>query len=506
MEMENNGVEGIDENRNTNIETNEEFYFKTLYCLDTNIILNNHYTPWILSDNGQNLIILTETVLQELDKFKNGHEDINYQSRKFSRMMDSFDIIKIYKNGILTKKVNEETGNSLYVFIMKMNSSNNIPDYQIIETTIFTLRSYPFAKEYIDYGPENYNDSGVIKREIFYEKLIFVSNDINFRTKVFLEGSYAEPFYEEKESLSDLNLTGTFEIDGQLLNKEYLNADELVQAGIPINDDKFKKLSWFKVIDITGKPTYFIREKETIWRKWKDQNLNLFGIKPRNIEQKILWEHLRNSYNDIFVVEANAGSGKNISALACSLDMIKRGEFEGITYIRKTIISGDKQDEIGFLPGDIEEKIAGYVQPMRDAIEVIIRNKNKKKKKWSKEELEEAVLNFENEYNISYEYEGHLRGRTLKNQLIILDENQNETLSSLVTILSRIDSSCRVFVLGNLIQIDNPYLNKHNNALSFLLSQCGTFEEDIQVQGMQLTKVERGPIPEWIERVVGGGK
>ena len=457
-----------------NQKTTDKLYFNKVYCVDTNIILNNYISPFIIGEDGSNLIVLTETILQELDNFKVGADNINYQARKFNKILDEAEIIEIFDYGMLIKKKND------YILILKKIERETAEknDDKIIQTMIINI-------------DEN------IPNNFEFDDFKFISNDINFRTKVYLKGYQAEPYYEDYNE--EIEFFKEFTIKDQLLNKEYFRIDELQNQGVDLKlDDKYSSI---KIIDVTGKPTYLIRDREAIWKKWVDKNRNIFGIKPLNIEQKILWEHLLNPYNDIFIVEANAGSGKNISALACALDLVKKGHFEGITYIRKTIISGDKQDEVGHLPGELSEKMAGYVQPMRDAIETLIRLKNKKKKKWNSEEMNEAVQRFEEEYNISYEYEGHLRGRTIKNQIVILDEFQNETISSMVTILSRMDSSSKVFVLGNVIQIDNPYLNKYNNALSFLMNHCGTFEENIQVQGMHLTKVERGPIPEWIERI-----
>jgi PhoH-like ATPase len=178
----------------------------------------------------------------------------------------------------------------------------------------------------------------------------------------------------------------------------------------------------------------------------------------------------------------------------------EQGKIDKIIYIRKTIISGDVQDELGFLPGELDEKIAGYIFPLKDNIEIIVKAKNKKKKHWSNEEIAEEVKKIEESFNIEYLYAGHLRGRTLSERSIIIwDEAQNDTKTGLKTLLSRIPETSRVFILGSLNQIDNPYLNEHNNALTYMLNSCGTFD-GVQIQGCSLNRVYRGRIVDWVEK------
>jgi len=451
--------------------------FKKIYAIDTNIILQNHLSPFKLSDNGENLIVLTETVLQELDKFKIGQEDINYQAREFNRKLSQTEVLEKNNHGIIIYNKEFNT----YIMILKSNFNKDEIENND-DKIISTLEN---NKEFL----KNYS-----------EKLITVSNDILFRTKALLKGFETEPYFEDHNEIN-LSFFEEYIIEDIFPDKENYNIGELEKYNIKPELNK----SFIKIIDSTGKPYLLKRfDKNNFEKVNLKKNINFFGVAPRNLEQRMALE-LLTSDNDITVIEAIAGTGKTLLALAAALEIIKTGNFgknaslNSITYIRKTIISGDKMDELGFLPGNLQEKLLGYIFPLKDNIEFIIKNKNKKKKKWTKDELEEAIENFENEFNIEYEYLGHLRGRNLSG-IIILDEAQNYTIADITTILSRITEGSKVFILGSIKQIDNPYLNQYNNALTFLMNQCGTFD-NVKIQGLRMSKVERGKIVEWIEKI-----
>ena len=450
--------------------------FKKAYAIDTNVILQNSQSPFLLSDNGENLIIITETVLQELDKFKVGTEDINYQARDFNRSLADAEIVTKLRNSVLIKK----TKNNIESYILLLNNLDNesqINDDKIINTIINAL--------------ERINEIFNIKKE----NIIFISNDILFRTKVILKGMDAQPFFKEQFN-NNIEFIKEYYIDELMLNKEFFQENELEKLGIK---NIPKHITFLKIIENeTGKLYILIRELNGFRKIDLKASINYFGIKPRNLEQRLLMEMLTGDI-DIGVVDSVAGTGKTLIALVSALELFKKGKIDSITYIRKTIISGDKQDELGFLPGNLQEKLIGYLFPLKDNIEMIIKLKNKKKKRWTQDEIDEAIKNFENQFNIKYEYLGHLRGRNLSG-LIILDEAQNYTINDIVTILSRITEGSKVFILGSTKQIDNPYLNKYNNALTFLLNQCG-LDDNVKVRGMKLEKVERGKIVDWIEKI-----
>ena len=435
------------------------------YVLDTNIILSDVSILERIGEN--NLVIITETVLEEIDKFKNGNEDKNYQAREFARMLTEAEIIEKTGSYLLVE------ADGVKILLLENRSQDTVNDNKIIETVKV------FASEL----------------DKFVNKIIFISNDINFRTKCLLKGFETQPLYVYKDK-EEINFTQTFEnLNAVLPNKEYFKISEL--------SDWITEISPYatlvKIIDNTRREFLFYREDETTLRKIGDKYPSTFGIKPKNLDQKIFFDAIENPTTDIIAVDAKAGSGKTLIALIAALDLVKKGLYDKITYIRRTIISGDNHDELGFLPGTLKKKLHGYLYPLRDNIEVLIKNKNKKKKKWSKDEIAVAIDNFENQFNINYEYEGHLRGRTIDG-IIIIDEAQNDSIAGMKTMLSRVREGSKVIIIGSTRQIDHPYLNKYNNALTFMLKHCNVYNP-VRIQGWKMDKIERGKIVEWVENI-----
>lgn len=196
-------------------------------------------------------------------------------------------------------------------------------------------------------------------------------------------------------------------------------------------------------------------------------------------------------------------SGKNVIATsaACALRDVKNSKYEKIVYIRKTITSVDhKNEELGFLPGSIEDKMSAYLKPLYNTVETLIKRKYKSFKAKTKEETEEKVKEFITDYNIQYEYEGFLRGSTISNAVVILDEFANDSMESLRLVLTRIGENCKVYILGDINQIDNPYTNKWNNALSFMLNQATkSNDEGVEVVAMNLTETVRSKIAKFAD-------
>ena len=204
--------------------------------------------------------------------------------------------------------------------------------------------------------------------------------------------------------------------------------------------------------------------------------------------------------NDIVISNSPAGSGKTCLALSAAMKLLDdyKGKYDKIVYIRKTVISDS--EELGFLPGTLDDKMAGYLGPLYSNLEYIANSKYKTSKaKLTKEEVDDKIKELITKYGIISMYEGHLRGTNIRNAVLIWDEIQNDSVSSAKTILTRLDDSSRVFAIGSTKQIDNKYVNKHNCALTFLLSKINQDNGGVKVAGMELTQIERSKIAEWAD-------
>ncbi len=183
----------------------------------------------------------------------------------------------------------------------------------------------------------------------------------------------------------------------------------------------------------------------------------------------------------------------------------ERDKYKKIYYIRRTVIAGSKEDELGFLPGTLEEKMQGYNQPMEDSLKKVAQLK---KRGATKEVIEDTMLDLKEKYDIEYLYAGHLRGSTLEDgSILICDEVQNWDITSIRTIFSRMGKDSHIIAMGSNNQIDSQYLTKNTNALTFLMDKCGQENaSDVGVKGIRLTNVMRSKISEWADNELYANK
>jgi PhoH-like ATPase len=460
--------------------------FDKVYFIDTNIILDNHQNVITLAQGGNNLIVIPETVMNELDSKKSGFDTINFEARAFNRMLSEADADQgIDEIGNYAKRVYIQLGD-VYIHLVSLNKYETDK-----ETTSGSI----------------YNDRLIIETakrlETEYPDVILLSNDIAFRSSALLNHLKCQPFLKNDiagYSLSfDANITCDVDIEETCLLDEEM---KLLYKNCTGNDLERHVCSMMISNDTSGRKYFFVKAS-TIWQTIDEKELMKQDAKPRNVEQKVLSTLMMDESQDIIVIEGPAGTGKNYITLSGATYLYKKykAKYHKIIYIRKTIISGDKSDELGFLPGDLMDKMAGYLAPMENTIENIVTSKSSKK--LTKDEIAEAMEKFKKDYNIEYGYVGHLRGSTFsKGSIVILDEAQNFTAADIRTIISRVGEDSRVIVAGSLRQIDNPYLNKHNNGLAFMMSKCGENNpSDVRIAGVNLRNVIRSKIAEWADEV-----
>jgi PhoH-like ATPase len=200
--------------------------------------------------------------------------------------------------------------------------------------------------------------------------------------------------------------------------------------------------------------------------------------------------------NDITILIGKAGSGKNLIATSSAMRLIDSKNYKKIYYIRRTIISGDIEDEIGFLPGSLEEKMGGYNYPMENTL---VKLAKLKKRDATKEEINEIVDMYKKKYDIEYLYAGHLRGSTLEDDsIIIIDEAQNTNINFIKTMISRVGQHSIVLILGSNNQIDSKYVNKHTNGMTQLVKKSLN-NTDISIKTVELKNVIRSKHADWVD-------
>ncbi|WP_198304343.1 PhoH family protein [Arcobacter vandammei] len=462
--------------------------FEKYYLLDTNILLEDATNIFRLSDDGKNLIILTETVLDEIDSKKSGYDEINFQAREFARILENSNIIS-----------SETYQDKKIIRINLINNKNTFID-------IISKDEYKISSKNISLNILNDRKILELASEIedYYEnKINFISMDIMARTRALSLDIKTDALHGKDSIDFDFNFIKNIEINFEDL--ELLDNQEIIKFDKEHKENEFSYCLKVKHSDqvilasIQNKKIKLLDEEEI-----RNQI-----ITPLNKEQLFFSNALINHFYNVLIVEAKAGSGKTLLALSGALKLVKQKYFQKIIYIRNSIESLDKGEDVGYLPG-LEEKFRIYNHPLMDSLDYIVRSEHKRKRSKRVEvpytPLEDSEVNARVEqlistYGIETMWVGEMRGRTLSNSFIIIDEAQNMSNKTMQMVLSRIDDSCKVVILGSNKQIDNFYVNKYTNALTTLLKSTKNENKYVNIFAIKLEKVLRGPITEWAETI-----
>ena len=407
---------------------------KKTFILDTNVILHDYSSLLQFEDND---VVIPITVLEELDNFKKGSEEINYHAREFMRELDKLAGDKLFNGGLELgdgKGVLKIELGKPYSDEMKASFSEDKPDHRILSVADFYQKNYP--------------DKNVV----------LVSKDINLRMKAKSLGIRAEDYKTDAvrniEALQqEVNLYEN--VDDKLISGMYQENEGLALSEFNL-DPKPGINSFFILKGSTSSAlAKFDHIQETIIKVSKKTS---YGIKPRNAEQTFAMEALLDERIKLISLTGKAGTGKTLLALASALQ--QRRDFEQIMLARPIVALADK--DIGFLPGDEKAKIGPYMQPLFDNLTVIKHQFGKQSKDYAR--VDELLK----EEKLIITPLAYLRGRSLSNAYFIIDEAQNLTPLEVKTIVTRAGEGTKIVFTGDINQIDSPYLDSKSNGLSYL--------------------------------------
>jgi PhoH-like ATPase len=407
---------------------------KKIFVLDTNVLLHDYHCIYNFQENN---VIIPITVLEELDHFKKGNDIINYHAREFTRELDKLSGDTLFNGGVsLGKglgKLSIETGKP-FTGLIQASFPDNTPDHRILAIAEHVFRNNP--------------DKNVI----------FISKDINLRMKAKSIGIMAQDYENDKvRNIDEIykSVSTIDSLDDRLIMKMYDNPD-----GIPVADFKLpvapvaNQYFIFKGSNSSAL-AHFDPKTGMINRVIKQKT---YGIEPRNAEQTFALDALLRDEVQLVTLTGKAGTGKTLLALASALQ--QRQKYTQI-FLARPIVPLSNRD-IGFLPGDIKEKIGPYMLPLFDNLDVI---KNKFTQS-SKEFLKiEEMLKTEKLIITPLAY---IRGRSLSRIFFIVDEAQNLTPHEVKTIITRAGEDTKMVFTGDIEQIDSPYLDEKSNGLSYL--------------------------------------
>lgn len=408
-----------------------------LFVLDTNVILHDSTCIHHFQEND---IAIPITVLEELDNFKRGNEQINYHARDFLRDLDEITGDNLFKKGV-------SLGNNLGKIRVVVNQSwdkellevfrEDIPDVRILNTALRL----------------NKQEANAI--------IVLVTKDTNLRMKAKAMGILAQDYTTDKIESVDKIYTGRRLIEDissksidTLFKKPFeIKSGELPEVKAPIPNENFILRNGTK----SALATYDSSEDQFV----RVDKTPAYGIVPRNSEQAFALAALTNPKIQLVTVSGKAGTGKTLLALASALEC--RSQYRQI-YLARPIVPLSNRD-IGYLPGDIQSKIDPYMQPLWDNLGVIRHQfkENDPKSLKINEMLEQEKLVIT---PLAY-----IRGRSLQKAFFIVDEAQNLTPHEVKTIITRAGEGTKVIFTGDIYQIDQPYLDKLSNGLSYLINR-----------------------------------
>jgi len=408
-----------------------------IFVLDTSVILYNHNAIYSFEDND---VALPISVLEELDNFKKGNDNKNFEAREFIRIMDKLSANHTLRNWI---KIDRTNAGSFKV-IMKENEVEND------------------AREIFDGNKADHrilNAALVMQMENPDRKVILVTKDINLRLKAKSMDIPAEDF--ETGKIQDVEKLypgkSTVEmVDKSIIDKMYAEGmcnPQEIGVSDPIPNHYFILKS-----DTASALAYFNPLLDKIERVEKTQ---AYRITPRNAEQVFALHAIRNPKIKLVTLQGVAGTGKTLLALAGALD--QKRNYKQI-YLARPIVPLSNKD-IGYLPGDIKDKLNPYMEPLWDNLKFIQNQYNEKDKEYKRvtDALEQEKLVIT---PLAY-----IRGRSISNVCFIVDEAQNLTPHAVKTIITRAGENTNIIFTGDIYQIDTPYLDSQSNGLSFLIDK-----------------------------------
>jgi PhoH-like ATPase len=410
---------------------------KKKFVLDTNVILHDYKCIYNFEEHD---VYIPIVVLEELDHFKKGNEQINFNAREFARELDLIADKEIFAKGAI---IGEGKGRLFiltgadYPEVLTKSFVEKIPDHRILAAT-YTLREQ--------------------KKE---SKVILVSKDINLRMKALSLGLEAEDYINDK--VTDINIFQKNIETYQNIAPEVIDKLYTSEGSIDISELEF-------AADIEAQECFILKStRASVLVRYdpvqsivkRVQKEKAFGIEPRNAEQTFAMNLLLDPEIKLVAITGKSGTGKTLLALAAAL---QQNEIYKQILLARPIVALSNKD-LGFLPGDEKQKIAPYMQPLFDNLNVIKHN-------FSYEGKEiKLIADMQKNEQLVIEALAYIRGRSLSETFFIVDEAQNLTPHEIKTIITRAGEGTKIVFTGDIQQIDSPYLDMHSNGLVYMIDR-----------------------------------
>ena len=426
---------------------------KKTYVIDTSVFLTNYNSLYSFQNND---IVIPLKVLEEIDNHKKRQDGVGLNARAIIRTLDQFR-----EKGNLHKGV--RIGKGYGILSVRQYDPKLVPgdldltnaDNQIIGTAI---------------SEKNKNNK---------RKVVVVSRDINMRVKCDALGILSEDYILDQIVSDTRELYVGFKeylVDDQIVDRFYNNEDIMVDK----EETKFFSNQFIMLVSNSNpKKTAlaYFKSYSTPLQKLIDYKDPIWGLKSRNKEQTFALDLLGDAEVPIVTLVGKAGCGKTLLAIAAGLDQV----LEQNRY-KKLIVSRPVQPlgkDIGYLPGTMEEKMRPWLMPIQDNLDFLMNGKKS------------TMEIFFEDGTIEIEALTYIRGRSISNAFIIIDEAQNLSVHELKTIVTRVGENTKIILTGDIEQIDNTYLDSTSNGLSYAVEKF----KDHNIAGhITLKKGERSKV------------
>ncbi|ATL94909.1 ribonuclease [Aeromonas sp. CU5] len=428
---------------------------RKLFILDTNVLLHE---PLAIYSFKEHDVLIPMTVLEELDNIKDRNKDVSRDARVAIRALE--DVFRDATPEQITQGVplaGEASGN-ICIF-----SDHHLPQ----DAEVFTDKEA---------------DNRIINAALYLQKhelkrqVVLVTKDINMRLKAKGAGLARVEDYRSDQLIDDIRLLakgfqvvpGSFwervgECESESYGRDTIHViDDNLLEGIHVNQYLIDEENFFaaRVLSHDGNK---IRIKDL--GRERLMSRKAWGVHPKNVYQGMALDALLDPHIDLVILTGPAGCGKTLLAMAAALELvIEKGIYEKVIVTRNT---PEIAESIGFLPGTEEEKMMPWLAAVTDTLEVLHKQD---------ENMSGSLSYIMEKANIQFKSVNFMRGRSIQNTFVLLDECQNLTASQIKTIITRCGEGTKIVCSGNLAQIDSNYLSPVTSGLTYIVERFKDFD------------------------------
>ncbi len=423
------------------------------YILDANILIHDPYSIFHFADNT---VIIPVGVIGELDRFKKEFTDRGYNARTVVRLLDG-----LRQGQSLAEGVTLEGGGRLRVYCdpAQVLLGNNGPaDVEILRVAQVIRDAEPGTP------------------------VIIITKDINLRIRADAAGFRAEDYESDRVLLKDVS-HGDAEL---AVSSEQLAAFR-THGRQPVPAPGLQPNQYLLLRSSNGQPATVLARVDAEGKELRtlhELQGGLWGVRPRNKEQYYAIDALLDDRIHLVTLLGKAGTGKTLLALAAAMHLVlKRHHYRGILACRPIVPLGR---DLGYLPGDVERKLAPWTKPIVDTVEFLLDVGGPFKGHMDCDSLIRAGL-------LEIQPLTYIRGRSIANRFVIIDEAQNLTPLEVKTVITRMGEAAKVVLTGDPWQIDNPYVDGNSNGFTYLVNR---FRGQPIAAHVELRKGERSSLAE----------